>query len=188
MPQWETVQIPKQKPKAWKDIRNAYLCFLLLSSLFLFVENCQFGVQLTLCYIRNNAKLTSPFRRQISEFSIYLYHLTTIFYTVILHKVFAQVLYIVAKYSFKENRKIYFLFQGHSLAFLCRRYSPVPRRFLCLFPFPGSQMFRSLQKRVISPLSASGSFPHISQIGYLHEFDLVYNFFVCCGDRQTLFG
>ena len=66
---------------------------------------------MTLCYIRNNAKLTSPFRRQISEFSIYLYHLTTIFYTVILLKVFAQVLYIVAKYSFKENRKITLFFK-----------------------------------------------------------------------------
>ena len=66
---------------------------------------------MTLCYIRNNAKLTSPFRRLLSEFSIYLYHLTTIFYTVILLKVFAQVLYIVAKYSFKENRKITFFFK-----------------------------------------------------------------------------
>ena len=160
----------------------------LLSSLFLFVENCQFGVPHDFMLHPQQRKTHVSF--PAADFRVF--HILISFNNHILYSHFAQSFCASSvhcgKIQLQRKSQNYFLFQGHSLAFLCRRYSPVPRRFLCLFPFPGSQMFRSLQKRVISPLSASGSFPHISQIGYLHEFDMVYNFFVCCGDRQTLFG
>lgn len=109
-PSGKQFKYQNKSQKHGKDAECISLFHCYLPSFFLLrIVNSE--CRMTLCYIRNNAKLTSPFRRQISEFSIYLYHLTTIFYTVILLKVFAQVLYIVAKYSFKENRKITFFFK-----------------------------------------------------------------------------